>query len=95
MALSTGKVDVVFWTRSSNMGNGDAIGAGIANEDLDAVKEKEDKRGENGELIAKQIEPMNELIKERGDDFTIDSPDGTINTDYFYSAPIVRVNKKK
>ena len=49
---------------------------------------------EDAEVIAKARDLSREFLNKEFHPRTLDTPDGTINTDYFYSAPIVHVRKK-
>ena len=107
LALSSGQIDVVFWTRSqarrddrsekSNDASVEAPRTKLTHEEDIARLVENGETNEQAEIIAKSKELCIEVMG-KGADFKIlnsmDSPDGTINTDYFYSAPIVHVKKK-
>ncbi len=102
LALSSGNIDVVFWTRSqelprkpaSNDAHAEAPRTKLTHEEFVAGLVENGYTPENAEIITKEIELGREFLGEKANPETLDSPDGTINTDYFYTAPIVHVRKK-
>ena len=104
IALSSGQIDVVFWTRSqtSNGNRKNAASDSSANASHKALTHEEvveemvelGLTAEDAEILAKTRDLSREFVDNEFHPTTLDTPDGTINTDYFYSAPIVHVRKK-
>ncbi len=100
LALSSGQIDVVFWTRSQELDGKTASDDAEAPLKAQTHEERVEKLTEQGDTPedAKIIATLLELIPEFLKDVNpreLDSPDGTINTEFFYAAPIVHVRKKK
>ncbi len=104
LALSSGQIDVVFWTRSqarrsnrsekSNDASVEAPRTNLTHEEEVARLVENGATHEQAEIITKSKELSIEVMGKGTDLNSLDTPDGTINTDYFYAAPIVHVKKK-
>ncbi len=104
LALSSGQIDVVFWTRSqvrrgdrsekSNDASVEAPRTKLTHEEEVARLVENGVTHEKAEIITKSKELSFKVMGEVADPKILDSPDGTINTDFFYAAPIVHVKKK-